>query len=170
MVLYFYLFFLLEKNLFNELKSEYEKYDIIKFIFFIILLFLYLAFSAGTNVYKILTNGLYSPMVKTLAIYIFNPILFIYYFILGGDFLSEGERNIFYFMINIILSLIISFFGCVYNEFLVLSFCGLEHETYYEISKRANDQDNARIQTDYKLDSDSDNEEEDSKHSNSINL
>ena len=99
----------------------------------------YFSFSAGTNVYKILTNGIYSPMVKTLAVYIFNPILFIYYFILGGDFLSNGERNYFYFIINMIFAIIISFFGCVYNEFLVLSFCGLDYETHYAISRRASD-------------------------------
>ena len=57
--------FSIGKNQFNELKKEYEKGDTIKFIFLIILLFLYLVFSAGTNVYKILTNGIYSPVVKT---------------------------------------------------------------------------------------------------------
>ena len=127
------------ENPFKDIKRQYEKCDSVEFIFLIFLLFLYFSFSVGTNVYKILTNGIYSPMVKTLAVYIFNPILFIYYFILGGDFLSNGERNYFYFIINMIFAIIISFFGCVYNEFLVLSFCGLDYETHYAISRRASD-------------------------------
>lgn len=38
---------------------------------------------------------------------------------------------------NMICSLIITFFGCVYNEFIILFFCGLEFDTYEEVSKRA---------------------------------
>ena len=37
------------------------------------------------------------------------------------------------------IALIVSFFGCVFNEFLVLSFCGLDHETHYSVSRRASD-------------------------------
>ena len=96
-------------NSFKDIKRRFEKYEILNFIFLIILLFLYFALSAETNVYKILTNGIYSPMIKTLAVYIFNPILFIYYFVIGDDFLSNGERNIFYFIINMIISIVISF-------------------------------------------------------------
>ena len=40
---------------------------------------------------------------------------------------------------NLILSFIISFFGCVYNEFIVLLFCGLERNTHDQISKRADE-------------------------------
>ena len=99
-------------------------------------------------------------MVKTLAVYIFNPILFIYYFVIGSDFLSNGERNIFYFIINMIISIVISFFGCVYNEFVVLSFCGLELETHYAISRRASDNDIDRIYSINDLDITSDMEED----------
>ena len=86
---------------------------------------------------KILINGLFSPMVKNLSVYILNPITFIIYFIIGYDFLYEGKRNWIYFMTNIIIAIIIGFFGCVFNEFLVLSCCGLDHETHYSVSKRA---------------------------------
>ena len=30
-----------------------------------------------------------------------------------------------------------NFFGLVFNDFIILYCCNLEHETYYEISKRA---------------------------------
>ena len=36
-----------------------------------------------------------------------------------------------------IICLFADFFCCVYNEFIILSFCGLEYNTKDEISKRA---------------------------------
>ena len=39
---------------------------------------------------------------------------------------------------NMILSTIISLSGCVYNEFLILFFCGLHRETHDQIVLRAN--------------------------------
>ena len=125
------------KNPFKDLIILYEESSTKNFILLIFLLFLYFALSAGVNVYKILTIGLYSPMAKTLAVYILNPFIYIYYFVIENDFLSQGERNWFYFIINVIIALIISFFGCVFNEFLVLTFCGLEYETHFYVSKRA---------------------------------
>ena len=122
---------------FKDLKRLYKECDAGKFTLLIFLLFLYFAFSSGVNTYKIITNGLYSPMAKTLAVYILNPFLYIYYFIIENDFLSGGERNWFYFITNLIIAVIISFFGCVFNEFLVLECCGLEYETHFSISKRA---------------------------------
>ena len=35
------------------------------------------------------------------------------------------------------LHILISFFGCVYNEFIILFFCGLERNTHDQVSKRA---------------------------------
>ena len=122
---------------FKHLKRLYKECDAGKFTLLIFLLFLYFAFSAWVNTYKIITNGLYSPMAKTLAVYILNPFLYIYYFIIENDFVSGGKRNWFYFITNLIIAVIISFFGCVFNEFLVLECCGLEYETHFSISKRA---------------------------------
>lgn len=122
---------------FKDLKRIYEEHTGGEFVLLLFLLFLYIVLSAGTNLYKIITNGLYSPMTKTLALYIFNPFLFIYYFFTQNDFLSEGERNYLYFSINIVVAVIISFFGCVFNEFLVLSCFGLDKDTHYSVSKRA---------------------------------
>ena len=124
-------------NPFEDVIRLFIENDVGNFIFLIILLVLYFVFSAGTNVYKILVNGLYSPMVKTLAIYILNPFLFIYYFVTETDFMTGNDRNYFYFIISIILALIISFFGCVFNEVIVLFCCGLAHETHSSIKKRA---------------------------------
>ena len=128
------------KNVFN-LSIFYTLNNIGNFILLLFLLFLYVIFSAGTNVYKMLTIALYSPMTKTLAVYIFNPVIFIYYFIMNNDFISEGQRNYFYFLSNIIIALIISFVGCVFNEFIILSCCNLEYETHFFVSERAVTQD-----------------------------
>ena len=70
----------------------------------------------------------------------FNPLMIIYSFFYDNDFLYEGKPNALYLILNIILALIIDFFGCVYNEFFILYCFGLEYETHYEISKRANKQ------------------------------
>ena len=146
------------ENLFKNFNEIYSNYSTGEFVLFIFLLFLYFVFSAGTNAYKILTNGLYSPMAKTLAVYILNPLIFLYYFIIGNDFLSDGERDWFYFIANIIISLIISFLGCVFNEFIILSCCGLEYETHSFVSKRAGDDENIndiKMLNDLDLDPDS---------------
>ena len=70
------------KNPFKDLIILYEESSTKNFILLIFLLFLYFALSAGVNVYKILTIGLYSPMAKTLAVYILNPFIYIQYFYL----------------------------------------------------------------------------------------
>ena len=124
---------------FQDIKRLYVERSAGNFVLLIFLLFLYLALSAGVNIYKILTNGLYSPMAKTLAVYILNPLIYIYYFVIGIDFLSDGERNWFYFFVNLFIAIIISFLGCIFNEFLVLTCFGLDKETHHYISERALD-------------------------------
>ena len=47
------------------------------------------------------------------------------------------KRIFFYFIINIILSLIIDFFAFIYNEFFILYCCKLEQGTHFAISNRA---------------------------------
>ena len=56
---------------------------------------------------------------------------------IGNDFIIKRNRNYLYFFINLFLSLTITLTGFVYNEFVVLFFCGLERETHDQISKRA---------------------------------
>ena len=76
-------------------------------------------------------------MTESLSNYILNPIIMIYRYILGDDFMVEGKKNLPYFIINLILSIIISFTGLVFNEFIILFCCGLEHNTYKQIIQRA---------------------------------
>ena len=61
----------------------------------------------------------------------------IYFFLMDEDFIKDGKKNIPHFVINLILTLIISFFGCVYNEFIILFFCELEIDTHQQVSQRA---------------------------------
>ena len=76
-------------------------------------------------------------MTTTFMDYILNPFILIYYFAVGEDFISYGDRNYAYFFINLIISIIITFFGCVYNEFLILFCCGLQLNTHNQVTKRA---------------------------------
>ena len=75
-------------------------------------------------------------MTRTLSDYFFNP-LFIIVNYFEGDFFIEGKKNVFYFLISFILSVITDFFGCVFNEIILLFFCGLEVDTHNQISYRA---------------------------------
>ena len=126
---------------FEEITKKYNKLKGGEFVFLIILLFFYLIFSSLVNIFKVLSNIFYSPMAKSVSSYVLNPIMIIYSFFFQNDFISNGEQNITYFIINIILSIIIVFFGCVYNEFFVLHCFGLDYETHKEIATRAGSQD-----------------------------
>ena len=130
--------FIEKKNPFKEMHKAYEHLDNggKKFLF-IFLLILYFILSAGVNIYKIICNVIYDTIAKSLPAYFLNPAFIIYYFIEENDFKSGGKRNYFYFILNIILSLIIDFFALIYNEFLILYCFGLEHATHYAISYRA---------------------------------
>ena len=85
------------------------------------------------NPYKIYCNCYYTPMARSLTDYILNPLFNIYYFIRGEDF----QSNFLYFFIFEIICLFADFFCCVYNEFIIVTFCGLAYDTKEEISKRA---------------------------------
>ena len=117
---------------FGYLVDYYHKLTTLQFSFLIVALFIYIVLSGGRNAYRVHVNKLYSPIVKTLTDYFVNPIYILYYKLRKKDF-DRTE----YFIINMICSLIITFFGCVYNEFIILFFCGLEFDTYEEVSKRA---------------------------------
>ena len=75
-------------------------------------------------------------MSKSLPAYFLNPLFNVYYFIWENDFTTKGEKNYFFFVSNVILSIIIDFFSLVCNEFIILKCFGLELETHNEISKR----------------------------------
>jgi drug/metabolite transporter (DMT)-like permease len=125
--------FFFVKNPFQE-KNDYDGKEIL----FYVCLFLYCLLSGGRNAYRVATNKIYSPMAKTLTDYILNPILLIHYYVVSDDF----NNNSFYFILNLIISILISFCGCVYNEFLILFCCKLEYDTHYEVKKRAASKEN----------------------------
>lgn len=118
-------------EVFNE---EENKFNLFLLIFFLVIYFLS---SGGRNIYRILTIKLYSPITRTLTDCILDPIILIFYFLFEEDFKNQGEGNILFFIINIIASFLIVFCSCVYNELFVIFCCNLEHDTYYQISKRA---------------------------------
>ena len=125
-------------NPLKEIEEVFEKEeDQNKLYLLIIFLVVYFLSSGGRNIYRILTNKLYSPMTRTLTDCISDPIFVIFYFLYEEDFKSEGKRNILFFTINIIVSFLIVFGSCIYNEVFVLFCCNLEYDTYRQISIRA---------------------------------
>ena len=131
----FFLFFI--PHYLEDIKLVYNNNSVGNLFLFTFLLLLYIIMSGGRNVFRVVTTKLYSPMARTLTDYFLNPIYLTYDFSLKNDFLKQGERNIPYFIVNLILSFIISICGCVYNEFIVLLFCGLEINTHDQIARRA---------------------------------
>ena len=108
-----------------------------EFTILIFLLILYLALSGLKNAFRVATTKIYSPMTTTFVEYILNPFYLIYYFCSDNDFITNGNKNYAYFFINLIISLILSFFGFVFNEFIILFCCELEIDTHSQIVKRS---------------------------------
>ena len=121
----------INKAPFQELGNQYENNSTGKFALLIILLILYFLFSIILNSYKVYCNCIYSPMVRSLTDYLFNPFLNIYYFI------RNTEKNYTYFFINEVIGILIDFFACVHNEYIILFCCGFEHDTDDLISQRS---------------------------------
>ena len=121
---------------FEKLNKVYNNSSSGIFTLFIFLCFIYIFLSGAYNIYKIYVVSLYSPMTVSLAQYFFNPFFMIYDFTLGGDDIVNRERNATYFILNLILSIVIAISGCIFNDFLIVKCCGLERDTYEEISKR----------------------------------
>ena len=72
-----------------------------------------------------------------LTDYFINPLYFFYNMAVLKDFQRHGNTDWFYLILNFVLAIIVSFFGCVYNEFIILFCCGLGHDTHYLITKRS---------------------------------
>ena len=100
---------------------------------FIILLILYVLFQIVVNIYRIYCNVIYSPMARSLIDYFFNPFINIFFYFVEHDFFN----NTIYFVVTEVFCLVMSFFGCVFNEYIVLYCCDLELETQDEIADRA---------------------------------
>ena len=156
------LFFFVNSSIEEEIRifknSEHLPY-------LIILIILYFIFSALKNIYRVATIKLYSPMTRALAESILDPLIIIYSSII------DSHKKIWFFWfyhgINIFLSIIMALCSCIYNDFLVLYFCGLEHDTYLEVSRRSLTIDkNPALPEDNSSSSD---EEEDTELKNIIN-
>jgi hypothetical protein len=131
---------LIQQIYFNDFSSAIKDLEAGKVVGFVFMLIGYSILSGGEYLFRLMTTKIFSPMVTTLAEYVLNPLYFIYFYFGLNDFIQkkDGKLDVAYFIINIIISLIISFFGCVYNEFIILFFCGLEVDTHDQVSKRAN--------------------------------
>jgi hypothetical protein len=112
------------------------------------LLSLFFIVSGFSNIYKILTIKLYTPVTRTLADSALDFLFFLYYSMIEKE-IKYKQLNTRYFYISFILQIIIVFFNLVYNEFIVLYFCGLEKETHLEIMKRAKIRNSSLINNNY---------------------
>ena len=120
----------------KQLSKIYSENSGGQFALFIFLLIVYLILCGGRNAFRVITNKLFSPMTKTLTDYVLNPVYLTINYI-EGDFVSIGKQNIIYFLINLFMSIIITLCGSVYNEIVILFFCGLEKDTYTQVSERS---------------------------------
>ena len=128
-------------NPFKDLKDVFDNNSGGMITLFIFLLLLYTFFGALKNIYRMFTIMLFTPMNKHLADFIINPIYIIYYFSFGEDFIKDKEKNYFYFFTNLILLFVFDICGLIFNEFIILFCCGLEHNTYKTIARRASEID-----------------------------
>ena len=127
-------------NPFNEIKTNDT-------VLLVIFLLIYFASGAGRNIYRIITNKLFSPMTRTLTDSILDPISIILYYKYNNDFIYKREVN-FYFIINLVISFIIVICGCIYNEILVIFCCQLDENTHSQVAHRA-----SILEKDYELSS-----------------
>ena len=154
-LLTFFFFFLPEY--FQDVNKIYKNKDK-NFALFIFLLIVYMILSGLKNIFRVVTIKIYSPMAKILTDYIINPLYFPYYCYVLDDFKDKKKiLNVGYITLNCIVAFIISFFGCVYDEFIILFCCKLEHDTHHQISKRS---ENNFLMELMKYDEDSDNNPE----------
>jgi len=118
------------KYFINDIKGF--DWDLISFLLLIIL---YLIISGFRNAYRVTTNKYYSPMSRALFESTFDPLLFLYNTL---TFNRKDEYKGFwiYFSIVLFCLTIIAFFSLVYNDFIILYCCGLQHNTYSEITSR----------------------------------
>ena len=98
-------FFIFTPKYFEDMSGVFKEYSSGKLVLFIFLIFLFIILSSARNAFKMITIELYSPMTRILTDIILTPITLLVFRLI---FKIENE-NILYFIINFILSLIISF-------------------------------------------------------------
>ena len=123
-----------KENPFTEFKNVRNNKNYILLVFFLIFYFI---LSGGVNIYRMIINKLYSPMTWTLTDSIAEPLFLIYYFFDTEDV----QKDFIQFIFNVIVSIIVAFSACIYNELLILLLCGMAYDTHYEISQRSEKQE-----------------------------
>ena len=131
------IFYCLIYNPFDIIITFYNNSSKSEFGWLIFCFILYIILSGGKNTFRVVTTTILSPMTTNFMDYIINPPYIILYFYFEDDFKSKGKINYAYLSINFVISLIITFCGGVYNEGIILFFCGLEHNTHNQIINRA---------------------------------
>ena len=150
------------ENPFKDFQNAYNNNSVGMFTLFLFLLLLYLVFGMLKHIYRMFIISQMNPMHKSLVDIIINPIYIISYFVQGSDFNSKGERNYLYFSINLILSIIFDICGLIFNEFIILLCCRLDHDTFKSISFRAESLEELDI-----LSNDNEEKEKESEDTNS---
>ena len=102
----------------------------------IILSILYFVLSGLLNAYRLTVVMKLSPMNRTTSDAFVDAFIIIYSMI----FKDKKNYDIYWKIINIISTFIITFSCLVYNEILVLRCCGLDKNTFRGIADRANDE------------------------------
>ncbi len=121
------------KEPFKGLIKLYKNNGVGNNVLMTFLLLIHFILSIMINAYKIYCNVNFSPMARSLVHFFMNPFSNIYYFLKQNDF----NGNIFYFIISEIICVVTDFFGCVYNEYIILSCCDLETDTIDAINERS---------------------------------
>ena len=124
-------------NPFTKITKIFKNDPSLSIALFIFLLFLYVVLSGFINIYRLYTTKVYSPMAESLSRFCLNSLFMLYDYLMGNDFIIKGKKNFWYFFINFILSIVITFTSCIYNEFIILFCCGLEYDTYEQVSNRS---------------------------------
>ena len=138
----FCLFYSIYYNPFEQIIEFKKSKASSEFVILIFCLIIYTILSGLMNLFRVNTTKIFTQMTTSAILYFSNPFYFIIYFSLGEDFVTKKERNYAYFFINLIISLLISFLGLVFNEFIILFFWNLESDTHIQIVKRALDYEN----------------------------
>ena len=118
------------KNLLNYLSESSSE-----LIIFIVLIVAYIIISGFKNAYRVTTNKYYSPISRALIESTIDPILFLYNSL---SFREKDDYKLFWahFAFVLLCLMIIAFFALIYNDFIILYCCGLEYNTYSEITNR----------------------------------
>ena len=128
--------FLFLQNPPKDIKKLNEQIFVGGNYFLIVLFLLYIILTMFKNIYRVVTIKVFSPMTRALAESILDPFIVVYY-MFNDDGNSNKYSNFWvYCGVIILCSIIMPFSSCLYNEFIVLFCCGLEHETHIEIIRR----------------------------------